>query len=281
MGFDNRWHDNWHFLNQATHTVATGIDGSILSSAGATLTVNAYVLAYGTTSGTWANLAQNQDKWPTAVQKDLITDARNIRLRFLVSDTENDEGSVTIWGKDSPQDAPSLLFQADLVAGAANANNLQTDLPYGTNLIHLPFTSGGVGTPIVGDVVTGGTSGAIATITGICVTSGTWAGGDAAGMLYISVTSGTFESENLNLTGNTTQSNICGITTDVLYFRYADTITEAVDNVIGGVATSSGSDDGIEELAFPLNGIRYIFCDFDMDAKDTDGIDGIALYKVY
>jgi len=61
------------------------------------------------------------------------------------------------------------------------------------------FFSGGV-TPIVqGNTVTGATSGAIGIVlTNPVLTSGSWAGGDGAGDLYISVSSGTFvNNENL------------------------------------------------------------------------------------
>jgi len=56
----------------------------------------------------------------------------------------------------------------------------------------LSFTSGGVHVPTLGDTIVGVTSGATAVIEQIEVSSGTWAGGDAAGDLHISSQIGTF-----------------------------------------------------------------------------------------
>lgn len=69
----------------------------------------------------------------------------------------------------------------------------------------MAFTSGGTTAPVVGETVTGATSGATATIVDWYVTSGTWAGGDAAGTLILKQVSGTFGSENLN--GSSAGSN--------------------------------------------------------------------------
>ena len=57
---------------------------------------------------------------------------------------------------------------------------------YGGDAQLMAFTSGGTNVPDVGDTLTGKTSGATATIDAITVTSGTWAGGDAAGFFRLS-----------------------------------------------------------------------------------------------
>ena len=75
----------------------------------------------------------------------------------------------------------------------------------------LAYTSGGTGEVSVGDTITGATSEATATIVSISLTSGTWAGGDAAGNFTIENQSGTFVSENLNISS---QDNIATITAD-------------------------------------------------------------------
>lgn len=64
------------------------------------------------------------------------------------------------------------------------------------------FTSGGVYEIKVGDTITGATSSATAVITKVLLTSGTWAGGDAAGKLLLSTQIGDFQSENLNVGAN-------------------------------------------------------------------------------
>lgn len=61
----------------------------------------------------------------------------------------------------------------------------------------LAFTSGSV-VPQIGDQISGATGGATGVIEQYEVTSGTWAGGDAAGNIWIRDQSGTFQSENLD-----------------------------------------------------------------------------------
>ena len=61
------------------------------------------------------------------------------------------------------------------------------------------FTSGGPAQPLEAQTLTGATSGATAVIGRVIVTSGTWAGGDAAGRLILTAQTGAFQSENLNI----------------------------------------------------------------------------------
>lgn len=61
------------------------------------------------------------------------------------------------------------------------------------------FTSGGPTEPIEGQTVTGATSTATGVIGRVIVTSGTWAGGDAAGRLILKSQTGAFQSENINI----------------------------------------------------------------------------------
>lgn len=72
------------------------------------------------------------------------------------------------------------------------------------------FTSGGTYVVKPGDVITGATSAATATVIGVRLTSGTWAGGDAAGSLIVEGDSGTFQSENLNVGANSNVATIGG-----------------------------------------------------------------------
>lgn len=73
----------------------------------------------------------------------------------------------------------------------------------------LGFDSGGATELKVGDKIQGGTSGAKGIIRAIEVDSGSWAGGDAAGYLYFSSTSGTWQNnEQINRSKPTTSNNI-------------------------------------------------------------------------
>jgi len=73
------------------------------------------------------------------------------------------------------------------------------------------FTSGGT-TPIaVGDTVTGGISGQTAKVVLVSVTSGSWAGGDAAGSIYVGTPSGAFSNGEALLVGG---SDLATLTAD-------------------------------------------------------------------
>jgi hypothetical protein len=74
----------------------------------------------------------------------------------------------------------------------------------------LSFTSGGTYEVLEGHVITGATSGSTATITRVVLTSGTWAGGDAAGKFIFASQSDPFEAENLDVGGNTNVATIAG-----------------------------------------------------------------------
>ncbi len=63
----------------------------------------------------------------------------------------------------------------------------------------LGFTSGGTYQIMPGDVITGATSAATASVIAVTVISGTWAGGNAAGTLRLRLQSGIFQAENLNI----------------------------------------------------------------------------------
>ncbi len=73
------------------------------------------------------------------------------------------------------------------------------------------FTGGGTYEVLEGDTVTGATSTKTAVVERVQVTSGTWAGADAAGWLIISAKSGALQSENLDVGAN---SDVCTIAGD-------------------------------------------------------------------
>lgn len=65
----------------------------------------------------------------------------------------------------------------------------------------IDFTSGGTTAIAEDDVVEGAIGGATATVERVILTSGTWAGGDAAGRLILSGQTGTFQAEDLDVQG--------------------------------------------------------------------------------
>ena len=77
----------------------------------------------------------------------------------------------------------------------------------------LSFTSGGTYEVSEEDEIEGATSGATATVKRIILTSGSWAGGDAAGRFILYSQSGTFQSENLDVGANGNVATIAGDST--------------------------------------------------------------------
>jgi len=75
----------------------------------------------------------------------------------------------------------------------------------------LPFTSGGTYEVLIGDTITGDVSGAVAIVVAIDINSGTWAGGNAEGVLWVNEQTGIFEIENLDVDANL---NVASVTVD-------------------------------------------------------------------
>lgn len=74
----------------------------------------------------------------------------------------------------------------------------------------LDFTSGGTYEIAEGNVITGATSGATATVTRVVKTSGDWTTGDAAGRLIFASQTGTFQAENLDVGASLNVATIAG-----------------------------------------------------------------------
>ncbi len=83
------------------------------------------------------------------------------------------------------------------------------------------FTSGGPGEVREGDLLTGNTSGATARVILVEVTSDSWSGGDAAGILTLRSKIGTFQAETL---AKTDRADIANIGADLTRFEYADVL---------------------------------------------------------
>ncbi len=77
----------------------------------------------------------------------------------------------------------------------------------------LSFTSGGTYVIAENDGIEGATGGATATVKRVILTSGSWAGGDAAGRLILYSQTGTFQSENLDVGANANVATIAGDST--------------------------------------------------------------------
>lgn len=91
-------------------------------------------------------------------------------------------------------------------------NVIKTDTDGDASITKLAFNSGST-EPSVGDTISGATSGATATVFEVDVSSGSFGGGDAAGDIWLTNQSGTFQSENLD-NDTTTDTNVATISGD-------------------------------------------------------------------
>jgi hypothetical protein len=78
----------------------------------------------------------------------------------------------------------------------------------------LDFTGGGAHEVLVGDTLTGHTSGATADVAAIVLSGGTWAGADAAGTFYFSTQTGVFVAEDLDEGANADVCTVAGDSSD-------------------------------------------------------------------
>lgn len=113
---------------------------------------------------------------------------------------------------------------------------------YTLKLRKIAFTSGGTYVLAVGDTITGGTGGATAVVMNIELTSGTFAGEDAAGTIFVESQVGTFESETLNVGDN---SNVATITADTETYGPITEFLEVVRR------DSDGFDSPMREMTLP------------------------------
>ena len=87
--------------------------------------------------------------------------------------------------------------------------------------LKLEFDSGGTTVIAVGDTITGATSEATGVVAHVILDSGTWAGGDADGKLFLSSVSGTFENnENLDVGVSTNLATVDGTLVTSTNYKY-------------------------------------------------------------
>ena len=97
----------------------------------------------------------------------------------------------------------------------------------------LPFTTGSTEIE-VGDTVVGATSTATGYVCAVDVSGGTWGGGDAAGDLTLRRLTGTFQSENLKVSGGVVAATIGSITATSAIENSTNSLADSIEYVSGG-----------------------------------------------
>ena len=187
--------NEWHVLAEAAVNVENGLNTD----------VNTVGLAYG---GTWASAAQNPAMAPDIKYlTKLAPDTNGVRMRFLVADTAGDQVTATIWGWDNRGSAPlNLMVLNPITAGESICEtapyiNEYTNTTQGVDYLVFTAASGLIEN---GETITGSTSSSTATVvrTELNFNSGPWAGGAAAGKMWITDASGAFTKAGETITGS-------------------------------------------------------------------------------
>jgi hypothetical protein len=116
----------------------------------------------------------------------------------------------------------------------------------------LYYTSGGTYEIQDDDTIEGDTGGATATVHDVILQSGTWAGGDAAGYIWIKSVTGTFQSETISVGANsnvaTIDGDLVGGISDYLAHKMLDLIFSGTGytapSIYVGFSTANPEDDG-------------------------------------
>jgi len=179
--------------------------------------------------------------------------------------TQNGTGSLSVGGQtalaavfiDIPANAIVESCSVNFGGGPDFEDVNDADGAFHTRITYegggaIAFTSGGTAEPLPGTLMTGASSGAAAYLLGVSVTSGTWAGGSAAGTMALSGLAGgtAFSAENLNATVVTVQDDIA-------------TLSDALTGV------------GMHTATIVLVGAAYV-----TDAGNVDGITATEQYYI-
>lgn len=141
----------------------------------------------------------------------------------------------------------------------------------------LAFNTGGTSLIVEGDTVTGQTSGATGVVSRVVLQSGTWSGGNAAGRLILSSTTGTFVATEHLRVGGTTRAHAGGAATAITLQPNGrvETVTANLGGAIG--STRLYGADGVNK-GFEFDGTVYVPIVTGM-ANDTP--DHVAVQKNY
>lgn len=184
--------------NAAGYLILTGVSGTFQD--------NEPLQVLGVTKSTSASTAAQRGAGTDALDTTYYRDAIET-ARALIQKPTGSGGILGVWKFKGIR----YCFR-DNVGGTATAMFKATSTGWSEVDLgrRVAFTSGGTYEILEGDVVTGATSAATATVRRVNLTSGTWGGGDAAGYLVLYGQTGTFQAENLDISGHANSCTIAG-----------------------------------------------------------------------
>ena len=147
-----------------------------------------------------------KNHWPAATapsnkQEGMIHYDTDVDRPYIRDGSGND---IELWSKNSPIALANLLTNSRLSVWPQSDTN--------KGLGTMAYDSGSVA-PVVGEALTGDTSSATGNVISYTLASGTWGGGDAAGVITLGAVTGTFI-DNEDITGSTGGANILTVNGD-------------------------------------------------------------------
>ncbi len=125
----------------------------------------------------------------------------------------------------------------------------------------ITFTSGGTYEPRPGDTVTGNSSDKTAVVVSTVLSSGSWAGGDAAGTITYRSASGTFtglETVKIDSRGTVKADVLKHANSDLIDFELADTLTVTAGAWGGAWTVTSSANNTNAEAELDVKGANYM-----------------------
>jgi len=173
----------------------------------------------------------------------IIDGAATPKLHAAYKNLAADEYRADIAALPGAGDVLGVWMLNDVVyAFRNNAGNTEADMFESSSSgwvqvalgFELPFTSGGTYEVVDGDTITGQGSGSTATVARVVLQSGSWAAGTAVGKFVFASQSGPFQSEDLDVGGNTDVATIAADSTAITLLP--DGRYEFVSHNFGGQA---------------------------------------------
>lgn len=189
---------------------------------------------------------------------------KNLAADAYRADIDPVPGEGPVWGGFSLGDDKYAIRNkvGGMTAGIYKATSLSWDeVDLGRELV---FTSGGTTEITENASILGTTSNATAVVRRVQLTSGSWAGGDAAGILTLVTQTGTFQAENLTFDGDINSATIAGDSTAIAlepdgrldYYKSNFADTQGPDRIYGADGVNYGWEFGGDAIVFIRTGME-------------------------